>query len=97
MESQMKAVVENHVIAESQDTVETGGYHYFPRTAVEMKWLQKSPRTESDQACPHGVQFYDVVIEGARYPRAAWSYEAPLPSMKSVAGRIGFWNEVQVA
>jgi uncharacterized protein (DUF427 family) len=92
----MKAVLEEHVIAESQDIVETGGYHYFPRTAVQMEWLQKSPKTASDHACPHGVQFYDVVIEGVRHDRAAWSYEAPLAGMKSVAGRIGFWNEVQV-
>jgi len=61
-----------------------------------MEWLQKSPKTESDRACPHGVQFYDVLIEGARHPRAAWSYESPRPSMQEVAGRFGFWQDVEV-
>jgi uncharacterized protein (DUF427 family) len=92
----MKAALQRHIIAESDDLIENGGYHYFPRSAVRMEWLEKSPRTPSDHACPHGVQFYDVVIGGARHERAAWSYEAPLAAMKPVAGRIGFWNEVKV-
>ncbi len=70
----MKAVLQSHVVAESDDIVET----------------------DSDRACPHGVQFYDVVIDGVRHERAAWSYEAPLPAMQQVAHRFGFWNDVKV-
>jgi len=36
------------------------------------------------------------VIDGVRHARAAWSYEAPLPAMKQVARRFGFWNDVKV-
>ena len=93
----MKATVDGHVIAASNDTVESGGYQYFPRSAVRMEWLEQAPRTESDRACPHGVQFYDVVVEGVRHARAAWSYEAPKPAMQQVAQRIGFWEDVEVA
>ena len=92
----MKARLKDRVIAESDDTVEHGGYHYFPIGVVRMEWLEKAPKTESDHACPHGVQFYDVVIEGVRYARAAWVYEAPRPALKPVEGRIGFWQDVQV-
>ena len=59
--------------------------------------IDKAPKTESDRACPHGVQFYDVVIDGHRHERAAWSYEAPQPQMKRVSGRFGFWEDVKVA
>ena len=93
----MKAVLGAHVIAESDDIVETGGYHYFPSEAVRKEWLEKAEKTDSDCACPHGVQFYDVVIDGARHPRAAWSYEAPQPAMRKVGGRFGFWEDVQVS
>lgn len=93
----MKATLGNHVIADSDDTVEQGGYQYFPATSVRMDWLQKTAKTESDLACPHGVQFYDVVIAGDRHPRAAWSYESPRPSMAQVGGRFGFWEDVEVA
>jgi len=58
--------------------------------------LEKAPKTESDRACPHDVQFYDVVIEGRRHARAAWSYEAPRPAMQQVAHRVGFWQDVEV-
>jgi uncharacterized protein (DUF427 family) len=93
----MKAILQDHVIAESDDIVESGGYQYFPSAAVRMEWLVKAPKTDSDRACPHGVQFYDVVIDGARHERAAWSYEAPQRAMTQVAGRFGFWEDVQVA
>ena len=92
----MKAVLENKVIAESDDIVERGGYQYFPSSAVRMEWLEKAPKTASDHECPHGVQFYDVVIDGARHARAAWSYEAPRPAMAQVGGRFGFWEDVKV-
>ena len=93
----MKATLGNHVIAHSDDIVENGGYQYFPAPSVRMEWLRKAPKTESDLACPHGVQFYDVVIAGERHPRAAWSYESPRPSMAQVGGRFGFWEDVEVA
>jgi uncharacterized protein (DUF427 family) len=92
----MKAVVNDKVVAESDDIIERGGYQYFPSSAVRMDWLQKAPKTASDLECPHGVQFYDVVIDGVRHDRAAWSYESPRPAMAAVGGRFGFWNDVAV-
>jgi uncharacterized protein (DUF427 family) len=92
----MKAILKGHVIAESDDIVECDGYHYFPSSTVRMEWLAKAPKTESDRACPHGVQFYDVVIDGRHHPRAAWSYEAPRAGMERVSGRFGFWEDVEV-
>jgi uncharacterized protein (DUF427 family) len=92
----VKAIVQDKVVAESDAVVECGGYQYFPASAVRMEWLEKAPKTDSDHACPHGVQFYDVVIDGARHGRAAWSYEAPRPSMQQVGGRFGFWEDVEV-
>ena len=92
----MRAILDGHVVAESDDIVECHGYQYFPRAAVRMDRLEKAQRTEDDLECPHGVQFYDVVIEGARHERAAWSYEAPRPAMRQVADRFGFWQDVEV-
>jgi uncharacterized protein (DUF427 family) len=92
----MKATLKSHLIAQSDDIVEKGGYHYFPSSSVHLEWLEKGPKTASDLECPHGVQFYDLVIDGIRHERAAWSYEAPLPAMQSVARRFGFWKDVKV-
>ena len=92
----MKATIANHVVAESGDIVESGGYAYFPSADVRLDWLQQSPRTGSDKACPHGVRFYDVLVDGVRHERAAWIYEAPKGEMRELAGRFGFWGDVEV-
>jgi uncharacterized protein (DUF427 family) len=93
----MKATCNGRVIAESDDIVECDGYHYFPTDAVRVELLQKAAKTDKDRECPHGVQFYDVILDGARHERAAWSYEAPRPKMAHVAHRFGFWQDVQVS
>jgi uncharacterized protein (DUF427 family) len=92
----MKATLNGNLIAQSDDIVEAGGYAYFPAAAVKRDLLEKAPKTASDLECPHGVQFYDVVLDGRRHPRAAWRYEAPRPGMSKVADRFGFWEEVKV-
>ena len=92
----MRATWRGHVIAESDLTVEVGGYRYFPRETVRMEYLRRTPKTEDDLACPHGVQFYDVVGSGAVSPRAAWSYEAPRSPMKQVDHWVGFWEDVRI-
>ena len=92
----MKATLDGQVIADSSDTVAVHGYDYFPLASVRTDWLEKSPRTPKDLECPHGVQFYDVVVGGKRHPRNAWIYEAPRPAMKAVADRVGFWEDVKV-
>ena len=92
----MKAIWRGQVIAQSDRTLEVGGYRYFPREKVRMDLLLAAPKTEDDLDCPHGVQFYDVAEAGARSKRAAWSYEAPRASMKQVDHWIGFWNDVEI-
>ena len=92
----MKATWNGRLIAESDRTLEVGGYHYFPRDAVRMDLLRAAPKTKSDQACPHGVQFYDVVEGTGCSERAAWSYEAPGKPMQQIDHWIGFWEDVEI-
>jgi uncharacterized protein (DUF427 family) len=91
-----KATWQGKILAESDRTLEVGGYVYFPRDTVRMDLLESTPKTENDLKCPHGVQFYDVVDGDAKSPRAAWSYEAPQDRMKPVDHWIGFWEDVEV-
>jgi uncharacterized protein (DUF427 family) len=86
----MQATLDGRVIAASDDIVDCHDYRYFPRAVVWMDWLQKASKTDSDLECPHGVQFYNAVIDGARHERAAWSCEGPRPAMRQLAGRVGF-------
>jgi len=92
----MKAIVDGQIVAQSNDLIACKGYQYFPPAAVRLDWLEKADKTAADRVCPHGVQFYDVVVGGTRHPRAAWCYEAPRPEMRQVGGRFGFWQDVEV-
>ncbi len=92
----MKATLHGTVLAESDDIIAAAGYDYFPPSAVRTELLEKAAQTPKDLECPHGVQFYDVVIGGERHPRNAWVYETPLPKLAQVAGRFGFWQDVKV-
>ena len=92
----MKATLNCTILADSDDTLAVRGYDYFPIASACTEWLEKSPKTPKDLECPHGVQFYDVVLDGKRYSRNAWIYESPQPAMSAVTDRVGFWKDVKV-
>jgi uncharacterized protein (DUF427 family) len=92
----MKATWHGQVIAESDQTIELDGYHYFPPASVRMEFLRSAPKTEADHRCPHSVQFFNLTDGSHRSERAAWAYEAPRASYAQVAHWIGFWNDVQL-
>ena len=89
---QRAAIWGGRTVAASDQAKDVGGYPYFPRDSVNMDLLRLSPKTESDLACPHGVQFYDLVDGKTVSERAVWSYEKPKASMMSVDHWIGFWD-----
>jgi uncharacterized protein (DUF427 family) len=41
----VKANWNGKIVAESKQTIEVGGYRYFPRSAVRMEMLRRAPRT----------------------------------------------------
>jgi uncharacterized protein (DUF427 family) len=92
----VKAISRGQVIAESDRTLDVGGYRYFPRETVRTELLRAAPKTQSDLACPNGVQFYDVTDGAAQSRRVAWSYEAPRAGMQQVDHWVAFWEDVEI-
>jgi uncharacterized protein (DUF427 family) len=92
----MRAILRSHVVAQSDDIIEDHGYSYFPAGAVRLDLFEKAEKSASDLECPHGVQFYDVTVDGKRHQRAAWSYERPQPVMRHIGGRFGFWGDIEL-
>ena len=92
----MRALWNGHVLADSMQTLEVDGYHYFPRAAVRMDLLKQAPKSDGDKRCPHGVQFFDVTDGKKSGARNAWSYEKPGAAMQKVDHWIGFWDQVEV-
>lgn len=91
----MKAIWKNEVVAESDETVVVEGNHYFPISSVRREFLTSSDKTSS---CPWKgtANYYSLNVAGAMNPDAAWYYADPKDAAKEIAGRIAFWNGVQV-
>jgi len=91
----MKAVWNNAVIAESNDTVVIEGNHYFPLTTVNETYLKPSDKTTG---CPWKgtANYYSLVVDGEENTDAAWYYVSPKKAAAEIAGRVAFWRGVQV-
>lgn len=91
-----KAVWNDTVIAESDDTVVLEGNHYFPATALKPGFFQASSHQTS---CPwKGVaSYYDVKVGDAVNANAAWYYPEPKDAAAEIKGRVAFWKGVRVS
>ncbi len=91
----MQAIWNDAVIAESDQTIMVEGNHYFPPDAVNRKYFAQSER---HTVCPwKGVaSYYDVVVNGAKNPGAAWYYPDASEAARSIQNYVAFWQGVQV-
>jgi uncharacterized protein (DUF427 family) len=91
----MRAIWNGATIAESDDTVQVEGNHYFPLGAVGEEYLQESD-THTVCSWKGTASYFDVVVAGQTNPDAAWYYPDPMAGAESVAGRVAFWRGIQV-
>jgi len=91
----MKAIWNDEVIAESDDTVVVEGNHYFPLSSVNESLLKSSEKTTS---CPWKgtANYYTLSVAGNENKDAAWYYAAPKDAAKQIAGRVAFWKGVTI-
>lgn len=91
----MKAIWNNTVLAESDDTIVIEGNHYFPAYAINQEFFSDS---ETQTVCPWKgtASYYDVVVEGEVNKDAAWYYPTTKEAAKEIESRVAFWKGVQV-
>ena len=91
----MKAIYNDQVIAESDNTVNIEGNHYFPPDSVKKEFLTTS---NTHTTCPwKGVaSYYNVVVNGKKAADAAWYYPNPKTLAEGIKGYIAFWHGVEV-
>ncbi len=92
----MKAVWNNTVIAESDDTVEVEGNQYFPAESINKEYFQPS-ETHSVCGWKGTASYYDVVVDGSTNEDAAWYYPDTKPDAKNIEGYVAFWKGVKVS
>lgn len=91
----MRAIWNGEVVAESGDTVVVEGNHYFPRSALNDALVRPS---DSRSHCPWkgDAQYFHLVVGDETNVDAVWCYPEPKPAAQAIAGRVAFWNGVQV-
>lgn len=91
----VQAIWHGTVIAESDETVVVEGNHYFPASSVKQDLLTSIDTTT---VCPWKgtASYYDVVVDGATNPGAAWYYPDPKDAAAEIKDRVAFWKGVTV-
>lgn len=84
------------LIASSEETVVVEGNHYFPMASVDASRLRPSVTTT---ICPWKgeAHYYDIQLDGANNPDAAWYYPEPKAAARNIRGRVAFWKGVEVS
>ena len=91
----MKAVWENTVVAESNQTIVIEGNHYFPPDSIKKDCFAPS---DTHSTCPwKGLASYYHVKAGEKLNQdAAWFYPEPKDAAKSIKNYVAFWRGVTV-
>jgi uncharacterized protein (DUF427 family) len=91
----MKAIWNNTILAESDDTIVVEGNHYFPEDSIKKEFFAPS---ETHTVCgwKGTASYYDVVAGGATNKDAAWYYPDTKPEAKIIENYVAFWKGVQV-
>jgi len=91
-----KAIWNDTVLAESDDTVVVEGNHYFPRDSIRTEHFEASDKTTW---CPWKgtASYFTVKAADAANPDAAWYYPDPKPKAAQIKDRVAFWRGVEVA
>lgn len=91
----MKAIWNNQVIAESDDTVVVENNHYFPPEAIKQEFLKSS---DMHTVCPWKgtASYYSLFVNGKENRDAAWYYPETKPIADQIKGRVAFWRGVEI-
>lgn len=92
----MKAIWNNKIIAESDETIVVEGNHYFPPASVKKKYLNNS---NMHTVCPWKgeASYYDVEVDGEIADMGAWYYPKPSEAAKKIKGFLAFWRGVKIS
>ncbi|MBK8071752.1 MAG: DUF427 domain-containing protein [Ramlibacter sp.] len=91
----MKAVWNDVVVAESDDTVVVEGNHYFPESALKREYVAFSNH-KTTCGWKGQASYYSLLVKGELNIDAVWYYPEPKPEADMVRGRVAFWKGVKV-
>jgi uncharacterized protein (DUF427 family) len=91
----MKAIWNNTLIAESNETVKLEGNYYFPPDSVKTQFLRES-NTHTLCSWKGKANYYDIVVDDSINRDAAWYYPEPKQEALNIKNHVAFWHGVEV-
>lgn len=91
----MKAIWNNQIIAESDQTVVIENNHYFPAESINKAFFKPS-ETHTTCAWKGEASYYTLEVDGKENRDAAWYYPEVSQLAKSIKGHVAFWRGVEV-
>lgn len=92
----MKAIWNNTLIAESDDTVVLEGNHYFPDSSLKREYVTFSNH-KTTCAWKGQASYYSLLVDGELKADAIWYYADPKPQAEEIRGRVAFGNGIKVS
>lgn len=91
----MKAIWNDKVLAESENTVVVEGNHYFPTDSINEEFFKDST---THTTCPWKgeASYYTLEVDGQENKDAAWYYPETSELAKNIKGYVAFWKGVKV-
>jgi len=90
-----RAIWRDRVLAQSDRCIELEGNVYFPLPSVRQEFLRPSA-TVTRCAWKGEARYFDVVVDGAVNPDAAWYYPDPSPAAELIRDHVAFWRGVEI-
>lgn len=90
-----KAIWNLTTLAESAQTEQIEGNHYFPPESVKREFFEPSSHTT---VCPWKgtARYYHLVVGGKKNENAAWYYPEPSTAAANIKDHVAFWKGVEV-
>ena len=91
----MKAIWNNQVIAESDNTIVVENNHYFPKESIKLEYFKAC---DTQTTCPWKglASYYTLEVDGKQNPNAAWYYPEPKSAAANIANHVDFWKGVKI-
>ncbi len=91
----MKAIWNNEIIAESNETIVIENNHYFPPSQIKKEYFSES---NTHTVCPWKgtASYYNINVNGEVNKDAAWYYPETKDAAKEIKNHVAFWKGVKV-
>jgi len=92
----VKAIWNNTILAESNETIVIENNHYFPLSSLNIDLFIAS---ETTTHCPWkgDAKYYSISVNGKENEDCAWYYPTPKKAAQEIKDHVAFWREVDVA